>query len=90
MIVISCQPVVYRTGSNPRTIEILDLIIYFARSDGALISIALSQSSPSLTVLPGCESRCSLGKRAAHSVVLALPGEINRRANSEKILNKIG
>jgi hypothetical protein len=32
----------------------------------------------------------SLGKRAAaNCVVLALPAEINRRANSEKILNKI-
>jgi hypothetical protein len=35
--------------------------------------------------------RCSLGKRTAvdNSVVLALPDGINRRANSEKILNKI-
>jgi len=33
--------------------------------------------------------RCSLGKHAGDSVVLALLGGINRRANSRKMLNKI-
>jgi hypothetical protein len=39
----------------------------------------------------GLQVRCSLGERAAadNSVVLALSDGINRRANSEKILNKI-